>query len=122
AAAGDSRSGPRCQRRSRAGDAGRQVERGRVSVNTLWAASVRHLLRHPAQLALALLGLALGVATIIAVDIATASSGRAFELSMEAVSGAATHEIRGGPGGIDERLYVRLKTAGAPIDLAPVVD
>ncbi len=68
-------------------------------MSTLWAASIRHLLRHPAQLALALLGLALGVGTIIAVDIATASSGRAFELSMEAVNGAATHEIRGGPGG-----------------------
>jgi putative ABC transport system permease protein len=91
-------------------------------VNTLWAASVRHLLRHPAQLALALLGLALGVATIVAVDIATASSGRAFELSMEAVNGAATHEIHGGPGGIDEALYVRLKKAGLPVALTPMVE
>jgi putative ABC transport system permease protein len=76
----------------------------------LWAASFRHLLRHPAQLALALVGLSLGVATIIAVDIATASSRRAFELSMDAVNGAATHEIVGGPQGIDERLYVDLRT------------
>jgi putative ABC transport system permease protein len=91
-------------------------------MNTLWAASARHLLRHPAQLALALLGLALGVGTIIAVDIATASSGRAFELSMEAVNGAATHEIRGGPGGIDEQVYVRLKTSGIRAALSPVVD
>jgi putative ABC transport system permease protein len=92
-------------------------------MSTLWAASVRHLLRHPAQLALALLGLALGVATIIAVDIATASSGRAFELSMEAVNGAATHEIRGGPGGIDERVYVQLRTGGGTsVAMSPVVD
>ena len=91
-------------------------------MNTLWAASVRHLLRHPAQLALALLGLALGVATIIAVDIATASSGRAFELSMEAVNGAATHEIRGGPGGVDETLFVRLKTSGVAVALSPIVE
>ena len=91
-------------------------------MNTLWAASARHLLRHPAQLALALLGLALGVATIIAVDIATASSGRAFELSMEAVNGAATHEIRGGPGGVDETLYVRLKTSGVAVALTPIVE
>src|SRR5580698_2897897 len=76
----------------------------------LWAASLRHLLRHPAQLALALVGLSLGVATIIAVDIATASSRRAFELSMDAVNGAATHEIVGGPQGIDEQLYVDLRT------------
>jgi putative ABC transport system permease protein len=81
----------------------------------LWAASIRHLLRHPAQLALALVGLSLGVATIIAVDIATASSRRAFELSMDAVNGKATHQIVGGPQGIDERLYVDLRTR----DLVP---
>jgi putative ABC transport system permease protein len=85
------------------------------------------LLRHPAQLALALVGLSLGVATIIAVDIATASSRRAFELSMDAVNGAATHEIVGGPQGIDERLYVDLRThdlvAGqVQPALAPVVE
>src|SRR5882762_440733 len=76
----------------------------------LWAASSRHLLRHPAQLALALTGLSLGVATIIAVDIATASSGRAFELSIAAVNGAATHQIVGGPQGVDERVYADLRT------------
>src|SRR4051812_25017326 len=88
----------------------------------LWAASVRHLLRHPAQLALVLIGLSLGVATIIAVDIATASSRRAFELSMEAVNGAATHEIVGGPQGIDERLYASLRTRMAPVMFAPTVE
>jgi putative ABC transport system permease protein len=91
-------------------------------VKTLWAASIRHLLRHPAQLALALLGLALGVATIVAVDIAVASSGRAFELSMEAVNGATTHEIGGGPGGIDEQLYVALRRGNPGVALAPVVE
>lgn len=94
---------------------------------TLWAASLRHLLRHPAQLVLALLGLSLGVGTIVAVDIATASSRRALELSMEAVNGAATHQIIGGPEGIDERWYVELRTRGgwpgssAPA-LAPIVE
>ena len=47
-------------------------------MTALRAASLRHLLRHPAQLALALVGLTLGVGTIVAVDIATASSRRAF--------------------------------------------
>src|SRR5262245_13621310 len=92
----------------------------------LWAASLRHLVRHPAQLLLALIGLSVGVGTIIAVDIATASSGRAFQLSMQAVNGAATHAIVGGPQGVDERLYVELRTAGGgglerPA-LAPVVE
>jgi putative ABC transport system permease protein len=79
-------------------------------MRALWAASLRHLLRHPAQLALALVGLSLGVGTIIAVDIATASSQRAFELSMETVNGAATHEIVGGPQGLDEEWYASLRT------------
>ena len=91
---------------------------------TLRAASLRHLLRHPAQLALALIGLTLGVGTIVAVDVATASSQRAFELSLRAVNGAATHQITGGPRGIDERLYAQLRThaaAGAPPRFAPLV-
>ncbi|HYM42716.1 MAG TPA: FtsX-like permease family protein [Steroidobacteraceae bacterium] len=95
-------------------------------MSALRAASLRHLLRHPAQLALAFLGLTLGVGTIVAVDVATASAQRAFELSLEAVNGAATQRIGGGPGGIDEQLYLRLRrlpsAAGAPRALlAPVV-
>jgi len=41
---------------------------------------------------------------------------------MEAVNGAATHEIRGGPGGVDETLYVRLKTSGVAVALTPIVE
>ncbi|HKT74524.1 MAG TPA: FtsX-like permease family protein [Steroidobacteraceae bacterium] len=90
-------------------------------MSLLSAASLRHLLRHPAQLLLALLGLALGVATIVSVDIATASSRRAFELSMDAVNGPATHQIIAGPQGVDEQVYARLRTTGN-IPLAPVVE
>lgn len=89
---------------------------------TLWAASLRHLAHRPAQLALALLGLALGVATICAVDIATASASRAFELSMSAVSGPATDEITAGPGGIDEGLYVRIATRESALAPVPLVE
>jgi putative ABC transport system permease protein len=78
-------------------------------MTALHSCGVRHLLRHPAQLVLALVGLALGVGTIVAVEVATASSRRAFELSLEAVNGPATHQITGGPRGIDERLYSRLR-------------
>src|SRR3984885_2245153 len=89
----------------------------------LWSASLRHLLRHPAQLILALVGLSVGVGTIIAVDIATASAGRAFQLSVQAVNGAASHFIAAGPEGVDEQLYVRLRTTpDLPVGLAPVVE
>jgi len=88
----------------------------------LWAASVRHLLRHPAQLVLALVGLSVGVGTIIAVDIATASAGRAFALSVQAVNGAATHQIVGGSQGVEEGVYVGLRTSADAVALAPVVE
>jgi len=88
----------------------------------LFAAVLRHLLHHPAQLVLALAGLAVGVATIAAVDMATASAARAFQLSIDAVNGAATHEIVAGPAGIDELLYVALRQSGLPIQFAPVVE
>ncbi|HUN74235.1 MAG TPA: FtsX-like permease family protein [Steroidobacteraceae bacterium] len=92
------------------------------SRHPLWAASLRHLLRHPAQGALALVGLALGVATIVAVDIATDSARRAFELSVAAVSGPATHEIVGGPAGIDEQLYARWVREYPSLAFAPLVE
>lgn len=93
----------------------------------LWTASMRHLLRRPAQLVLALVALSAGVATIVAVDIATASARRAFELSMRAVNGAATNVIVGGPQGIDDEVYVRLETGSshggeAGTAFAPVVE
>ncbi len=87
-------------------------------VPVLWAASLRHFLRQPAQLALALVALAAGVATIVAVNIATASSRRAFELSMQAVNGPATQVITGGPEGLHETLYARLFTE-APLSDEP---
>ncbi len=91
-------------------------------MSLLWAATSRHLLRHPAQLALALVGLTLGVASIVAVDIATGSASRAFELSLAAVSGPATHEISAGPAGVDEDLYVQLVQRAHVIRLAPIVE
>src|SRR5215469_3995256 len=89
---------------------------------TLWAASVRHLLRRPAQLVLALVGLALGVATITAVNIATASANRAFELSIDAVSGPATDEITAGPSGLDEQLYASIATREPTLSAVPLLE
>ena len=91
-------------------------------IPTLWRASARHLLRHPAQFFLTVLGLALGVATVTAIDLAARSAERALRLSVEAVNGRATHQILGGPTGLDEALYARLRTQDLGIEFAPVVD
>ena len=84
-------------------------------------ASFGYLLRHPWQLALALLGIGIGVAVIVAVDLANASARKAFVLSMDAVTGEATHHVIGGPRGVDEQVYVSLRTRHGLRSIAPVV-
>ncbi len=87
----------------------------------LYRASFGYLLRHPWQLALALLGICIGVAVIVAVDLANESSRRAFLLSMDAVNGEATHQITGGPSGVEESLYTELRVEHGIRSIAPVV-
>lgn len=88
--------------------------------DTLVRASVRYLVRHPWQAGLAILGIALGVAVVVAVDLANQSAGRAFELSHQALAGQTTHQVLGGPQGIPEAYYTDLRRAGLR-DAAPVV-
>ena len=76
-------------------------EAGRPMI--LLRASARHLARHPWQAALSVLGIALGVAVVVSIDLASESARRAFALSAEGVTGRATHQIVGGSGGFDER-------------------
>ena len=54
-------------------------------------------------------GVAIGVAMMVAIDLANGSAQRAFELAAETITGRATHQVLGGPGGIDERVYVDLR-------------
>ena len=81
----------------------------------------RYLLRRPLQSLLVVLGIALGVAVVIAIDLANGSASRAFALSTEAVSGRATHQIIGGPSGIPEEIYTRLRRELGLRAVAPVV-
>ena len=67
------------------------------------------------------LGITLGVAVVVAIDLANASASRAFDLSTDAVAGRATHQIVGGPQGLQDSLYTRLKRAGIAAPLAPVL-
>lgn len=88
----------------------------------LLRASLRHLLRHPWQAGLAVAGIALGVAVALAVDLASGSARRAFALFTESVAGRATHHVVGGPAGLPEGLYRRLRVELAVREAAPVVE
>ena len=66
-------------------------------------------------------GIALGVAVVVGVDIANESASRAFDLSAETIAGRATHVITGGPQGLDEVWYTKIRTTGLEVDSAPVI-
>jgi putative ABC transport system permease protein len=83
--------------------------------------ALRHLGRHPWQVGLAVLGIALGVAVAVSIDLANQSARRAFSLATEAVTGRATHQIVGGPSGLPDDLYRALKVDLGARLAAPVL-
>ena len=89
---------------------------------TLFKTGLRYLLRRPFQSILCILGVALGVAMAIAIDLANGSASRAFELSTETVAGRATHQVVGSGIGLDEGIYRLLKVELAVREAAPVVE
>ncbi|MEO1247497.1 MAG: FtsX-like permease family protein [Pseudomonadota bacterium] len=91
-------------------------------MRTAARASTGFLWRHPWQLAMAVMGVCAGVAVIVAVDLANESSRLAFLESLDAVTGDASHQIVGGPGGIDETLYTALRTENGIDAAAPVIE
>ena len=86
-------------------------------INVGW----RYLLRHRWQTLLMILGITLGVAVVVSVDMANASASRAFDLSTETVAGRTSHQIVGGPTGLDEAIYTDLRRAGLIDAAAPVI-
>lgn len=84
----------------------------------LWWRSLR---RRSWQSALMILGVSLGVAVVVAIDLANASASQAFDLSTEALTGRTTHQIVGGPQGLDAELYTNLVREGLSVPAAPVL-
>ena len=82
----------------------------------------RYLIRRPLQSILCILGVALGVAVVVAIDLANGSASRAFTLSTETVAGRATHQVVGGATGLDEDAYRRIRIDAGVQQAAPVVE
>ena len=88
----------------------------------LTRSSVRYLDSHRWQFGLSIVGVALGVAVVVSVDLANASAQRAFELSSDTITGSTTHQVVGGPAGVPQDVYVRLRTQVGLRRAAPVVE
>lgn len=87
----------------------------------LLRAGLRYLLRHRWQGLLAVSGIALGVAVVLAVDLANSGARAAFELSAQQLQGKATHRLVVPGAAVPDDVYVTLnRTPGAP-PMAPVV-
>ena len=91
-------------------------------MNIIRRISWRYLLRHPAQMVLAILGVALGVAVVVAIDLANQSSQRAFNLSTETISGKTTDQIIGGINGLPDDLYRQIRLDLGIKNAAPIVE
>ncbi len=88
----------------------------------LLRAGLRDLLRHRWQLALALTGIAMGVAVVLAVDLANAAAKASLTLSAQQLRGAATHRVLGSGGPLPDALYTQWFTTPGHPPMAPVVD
>ncbi len=78
--------------------------------------------RRPFQYVLFVLGVAIGVAMMVSIDLASGSASRAFELSTGAVTGQTTHRLVADSTGIDDAVYTRLRTELGFSPAAPVVE
>ncbi len=88
----------------------------------LWQSSFRFLMSHPWHFVLSILGVALGVAVVVSIDLSNSSAQKAFELSTEAVTGNVTHQIIGTGGGISEGIYREIRIKEKVRNSAPVIE
>ena len=91
-------------------------------MNSLTKSSLRYLFKHPWQFGLSILGIAMGVAIVVSIDIANYSSSKAFNLSLDAVAGKATHQIIGNSDGIPDSFYRSLRIDMGFRNIAPVIE
>ena len=88
----------------------------------LWQSSLRFLLQHPWHFLLSILGVALGVAMVISIDLSNSSAQRAFSLSAEALTGKATHQIQGSGDFLSDQVYRDLRLTAGYRNSAPIID
>lgn len=88
---------------------------------SLWRLMWNHILRRATQSLLCVVGVMIGVAMMVSIDIANTSARKGFTLSTEAIVGKATHDIMGGPAGLDEQFYAYIRTEIGWQKAAPVV-
>lgn len=94
-----------------------------ISNQPLWHLAVRRIRKNALQYLLFIIGVALGVAMMVSIDLANGSAQRAFELSTDAIIGHTTHRIVAvSPMGVDENIYTQLRRDVGNVTAAPIVE
>ena len=94
-----------------------------ASLLTQLKTSLRFFVKHPWQLWLTLLSIALGSAVMIAVDIANQSARQSFSDAVDHISGQATHYlIARNHQALDDTLYTRLRVDWGFQQSMPVIE
>jgi len=88
----------------------------------LQRSSRRYLRRHPLLMALSIVGVALGVAVVVGIDLANTSARTAFTLSTETVAGRATHSLEASSRTLPDSVYRIIKVDEGFRDAAPVIE
>jgi putative ABC transport system permease protein len=70
----------------------------------------RQFERHPWQAGISVLGIALGVAIVLAIDLTNASAKKAFQIASETISGDISHQLQIDNGYIDENVFAQIRT------------
>ena len=82
----------------------------------------RYINRRFLQSLLFILGVALGVAMVIAIDVANGSAKRAFDLSAQSISGNATHQIIASSNRLPTDVFDQIRTDLGLRASAPIVE
>ena len=83
---------------------------------------VRHLVAEKLRTVTTIVGIAMGVALIVAVRLTNASSVRGFQAALELVSGRTSLEIVGAGGSFDEGVFQNLQWLRDYGNVSPVID
>src|SRR4051794_20153717 len=83
---------------------------------------LRRLINEPLRSLTTTLGIALGVAVVVAIQLTNASSLRGFETALNTVSGRAALELIGAGVGIDETVLADLGWLRQYGDVAPLIE
>lgn len=87
----------------------------------LYRSSWRYFLKHPVHLLFSVLGVALGVALVVGIDIASQSARQGFYLSSQSITGQASHRIINSGHMLPEAIYAQLRNELGLRKVAPLI-